>query len=725
MNHRREERIWELEQELARLPRDQWAPFLELMCPEDESLRAEVLARQAQLKGTQLSTVAAIAFAAPLPSVELPQGVVLNSRYRIIGRVGSGGMGTVYQALDLRLRNIVAIKRLTAEGPDADGAFQREANLLAALRHPALPVVIDSFVTHAGRFLVMQYIDGEDLETVRLQYGRACPSHEVAAWALAVVAALTYLHSHQPPILHRDIKPSNLKRTPRGEIVLLDFGLAKGRADSHTTAASGTHSVVGFTPDYAPLEQLERRGTDPRSDLYALGATLYHLATGFTPSSATDRAKALAMGRPDPLVEASRLNPDVSKALAAVISRAMELEPAGRFANAEEMRRAILQHEPITARPTHDAVAMRRVDAAMPSQAEVDRQVDLIVQVRFADSPPLGLEDWPTRRRPAAIEQGSEAVRVVYPVDSKTRAPLPARLLLKIVAPDFTIEGHEAQVIEIPPDDYSKRVVFLLTARRAGYCRVNVEVYDGDAVYLGAIPVEAEAVATVAAPGMTRVANLMLTMCSEDASKAAVDAAAAGPIRAESATPPGRRWPMPGRRKAAGWLRTAGPVFALLFVTGAVLWRQAAAPKSVAPSAPSVTDPASPIPTGTPIVTSLDYPMVSLTVVEVTRSGPDRARVSFEFANNGTEPVTIAIAYAQTFARDGAGANYRVMADGRGTPPRGAFSAVIPPRDRLRHWIEFRVSESAVGPLEISLAAPSPRPTASATFPPFTVPQPR
>ena len=138
----------------------------------------------------------------------------------------------------------------------------------------------------------------------------------------------------------------------------------------------------------------------------------------------------------------------------------------------------------------------RRVDAALPSQVEVGRQTDMIVQVRFADSPVLGIEDWPTRRRPAQIEQQSEPLQVTHLVDPATGRLAPARVRIKVVASDFTVDGEPERLIEVPVDDYSKRIAFLLTPRRTGYCRVNVEVYALDSLYLGTVAIEAEAVAT-------------------------------------------------------------------------------------------------------------------------------------------------------------------------------------------------------------------------------------
>ena len=321
---------------------------------------------------------------------------------------------------------------------------------------------------------------------------------------------LAYIHSHQPPIVHRDIKPANVKRTPTGDVVLLDFGLAKGRLDDDETASSGPNSMYGFTLQYAPPEQIDGLGTDVRSDLFALGATLYHLATGVQPASALHRSLAVKNGMPDPLVPADEIYPAVGPVLSAALTKALQLDPDDRFASAGEMRRrAVCSSRRRCRRRAEPVTAERRVDAALPSQVEVGRQTDLIVQVRFADSPRLGIEDWPTARRPERVEQQSEPLHVKHIVDVTGRL-LPARVRIRVVAADFAIEGDAERVIEVPVNDYSKRMTFLLTSQRAGYCRVNVEVYALDSLFLGAVAVEAEAVSTHVAEAMPNVANVVL-----------------------------------------------------------------------------------------------------------------------------------------------------------------------------------------------------------------------
>jgi hypothetical protein len=264
----------------------------------------------------------------------------VHDRYKVVGIIGRGGMGAVYEAIDTRLKTRVALKQLLPAGKDVERAFQREAQLLAGLRHPALPRVIDYFVEEHGRYLVMDFIPGDDLAARLERRGRPFPVEEAFGLADQILDVLEFLHAQEPPILHRDLKPHNVKVTSGGRVVLLDFGLAKG-TPSLGTQTSDASSLHGYSPHYAPLEQLQGTGTTPRSDLYALGATLYHLVTGMPPVRALDRSAAIVNGRPDPLAPPHERRPEVPRAASAVIVRAMALPEAGRYASAAEMRRAV------------------------------------------------------------------------------------------------------------------------------------------------------------------------------------------------------------------------------------------------------------------------------------------------------------------------------------------------------------------------------------------------
>ena len=270
----------------------------------------------------------------------LAPGTILQDRYRIVGKLGEGGMGAVYEALDQRLDATVALKETLFTDERLRRQFEREARLLARLHHPALPRVSDHFAEGGGQFLVMQYIPGDDLAGIIAQRSGPFPQEQVATWGDQLLDALDYLHTQDPQIIHRDIKPQNLKLTGRGQIVLLDFGLAKGQVHevSRVTTAA---SIFGYTPNYAPLEQVQGLGTDPRSDLYALAATLYHLVTGIKPPDALTRAASLVNGETDPLQKADQVNSAVRPAFAEVLRRALAQNRDQRYASAAEMRKAL------------------------------------------------------------------------------------------------------------------------------------------------------------------------------------------------------------------------------------------------------------------------------------------------------------------------------------------------------------------------------------------------
>src|SRR5437588_4456346 len=210
----------------------------------------------------------------------LAPDTLLQNRYLILRQLGRGGMGVVYQARDERLGSTVVLKKTFFSEARMLKAFEGEARLLANLRHARLPLVMDYFSEGDGHFLVMQFIPGQDLEGLlreRQQSNRGPFSlGQVLLWADQLLDALRYLHWHEPPIVHRDIKPQNLKCPPEGDIVLLDFGLAKGAAVGMSQANPSLHA---YTRAYAPLEQIQGTGTDPRSDLYSLAATLHHSLT--------------------------------------------------------------------------------------------------------------------------------------------------------------------------------------------------------------------------------------------------------------------------------------------------------------------------------------------------------------------------------------------------------------------------------------------------------------
>jgi serine/threonine protein kinase len=326
----------------------------------------------------------------------LEPNTLLQNRYSIVRSIGRGGMGAVYLAKDRRLGNTVALKETFFTEARMRRAFEREARLLAHLRHPALPKVIDHFDEGDGQFLVMEFIPGDDLEMLLAQRGRPFPPEQVLRWADQMLDALEYLHTQETPILHRDIKPANLKLTARDQIILLDFGLAKGSADYMTSLATN-RSVLGFTPNFAPLEQIQGTGTDPRSDLYSLAATLYYLMTEVIPPNALSRATASVSQQPDPLRPAHEVNAQVKPGVANLLMQAMALNPNLRPATAAQMRQAL-----------HEASQSNKQDSG----------------IKAAEALPQTIIDDPSAP-PPTIASPVQAYKATAPdITSKSSAPL-------------------------------------------------------------------------------------------------------------------------------------------------------------------------------------------------------------------------------------------------------------------------------------------------------------
>ncbi|MDT5123755.1 MAG: eukaryotic-like serine/threonine-protein kinase [Acidobacteriota bacterium] len=270
----------------------------------------------------------------------LAPNTLLQNRYLIVRPIGHGGMGAIYLARDERLGHTVALKETFFSDERMRKAFEREARLLAHLRHPALPKVTDHFTEDGGQFIVMEFISGDDLQVLLAERGRPFGIEQVLSWADDLLKALDYLHKQDPPILHRDIKPANLKLTQQDEIILLDFGLAKGTT-GQTSSIMTSKSVFGFTPNFAPLEQIQGTGTGPRSDLYSLAATLYYLMTGVIPPDALTRITEVANGKPDPLRRADEINSNIPQSVADILMKTMAHNRDHRPATATEMRQSL------------------------------------------------------------------------------------------------------------------------------------------------------------------------------------------------------------------------------------------------------------------------------------------------------------------------------------------------------------------------------------------------
>lgn len=294
----------------------------------------------------------------------------LKERYRILNKIGSGGLGNVYKAIDEFVGCTVIIKEAREEVATRHmlhKAFEQEANLLSNLEHSSLPRMMNYFLQDQAQFLVMEFVEGEDLDTQlknRLQQHRGPFTYqELLPWACDILAALEYLHSRPERIIHRDIKPSNIILTNEGNVYLLDFGLAGSATGQMSTVikSQASFKMLGSTSEYAPLEQLQDIATEPQSDIYALGATLYHLLTGQLPLSASVREEALKRGQGDPLRPAHKVNSAISPIVSQIISQALAMHSSDRIGSAKEMRVALeyVCEEIVSKRPdpTHQSVA--------------------------------------------------------------------------------------------------------------------------------------------------------------------------------------------------------------------------------------------------------------------------------------------------------------------------------------------------------------------------------
>ncbi|MDQ3013747.1 MAG: serine/threonine protein kinase, partial [Acidobacteriota bacterium] len=277
---------------------------------------------------------------------------------------------------------------------------------MARLHHRALPGVRDHFAEGSGQFLVMEFVMGDDLGKLLRRERKAFDAARVMDWADTLLDALDYIHTQYPPVIHRDIKPENLKLTPRGDLYLLDFGLAK----EGTTPTRAGKSIHGYTLVYAPPEQIKGTGTDARTDLYSLAATLYHLCTNQPPVDAKVREiQVLQYAMPDPLQPAHLANALVPFAFAAVLSKALAPEPTRRYQSAAEMREALRQAQQFTTdqqRQREEEQRLQQLLAEREREAQAQRQQE---QLRLREL------EWKLRREEEVPRQAEERLQLVTP----------------------------------------------------------------------------------------------------------------------------------------------------------------------------------------------------------------------------------------------------------------------------------------------------------------------
>jgi serine/threonine protein kinase len=285
--------------------------------------------------------------------VLLPPGTVLRSRYKIVEFISQGGMGAIYRAEDLVLEGrMCALKEMWSDiGSTSEDLaqvqeqFRREASVLARLDHPNLPKVSDYFTEENRDYLVMDFVAGKDLKQLMDEArnrNEFLPEDQVLGWARQILDALEYLHTQDPPVLHRDIKPANIKLTPSGTIKLVDFGLVKLMAPDEERTVTVLQGRG--TAQYTPLEQYggDTGHTDVRSDIYSLGATLYHLLTNQPPTDAKMRFL-----HPHVLRSPRELNASISPSVEQAILHAIAMHPDDRQADVAGLRTELFTIQPL------------------------------------------------------------------------------------------------------------------------------------------------------------------------------------------------------------------------------------------------------------------------------------------------------------------------------------------------------------------------------------------
>ena len=303
----------------------------------------------------------------------LERGTLLHKRYRIVEILGQGGMGSVYRAVDENLGMEVAVKDNLFTTEEYARQFRLEAVILASLRHTNLPRVTDHFVIgEQGQYLIMDYIEGEDLRQ-RMERQGTISEEEAILIGAAMCDALQYLHTRKPSIVHRDVKPGNVKITPEGHIYLVDFGLAKVVRGNQAT----TTGARAMTPGYSPPEQYGTARTDPRSDIYSLGATLYAALSGIIPEDGLARA----MDNVE-LTPLRKRNSKISRRLAQVIEKAMAVRPDDRFQTAEEFKLGLLSSTGKTQRVEGEIIVEPPPQAQEPKE-EYEKPAEKPAQIQI------------------------------------------------------------------------------------------------------------------------------------------------------------------------------------------------------------------------------------------------------------------------------------------------------------------------------------------------------
>ena len=390
----------------------------------------------------------------------LPLGEILDRKFKIVKVLGEGGMGTVYKVelLD-RPGNYCAVKELLInpstseeERKTAIERFNKEIDLLFGLKHPRIPSFMLSFQERGNYYFVMEFVPGKSLDKILEEYKGPLNEEDVIKWMMQVCEALTYIHSRNPPIILRDLKPGNVMLTESGDVQLIDFGIARRFDPNKRTNTENLGTISYASPEHlgSITDRGQRRSaqnpgklvqTDARSDIYSLGATMYHLLTNYEPDPIQTPATGSILAK-NPRLRTVRVNNTVICPIEQVIIKAMQQNPAQRFQSAEAMRTALQHCLPNFAPPT-----TVQIPAVASSNATV------LVQSSGLICPKCGFQNRPGAK--FCKRDGQPLLHGATTVPPQPRAQLPA--------PRQPIQAQPAQPRPIVPQPIRARPVAVST----------------------------------------------------------------------------------------------------------------------------------------------------------------------------------------------------------------------------------------------------------------------
>ena len=302
--------------------------------------------------------------------MSLPLGTILDGKFKIVQVLGEGGMGTVYKVEQVGKPGYFrAVKELIInpnmppdERKSAIERFDKEIDMLFNLKHPLIPSLILSFQERGNYYFVMEFVPGRTLEKILEDTNAPLDEDQVIKWMMKVCEALSYIHSRTPPIILRDLKPGNIMITPDGNVQLIDFGIARRFDPNKRTNTENLGTISYASPEHlgsitAPGQKRSAANpgklvqTDARSDIYSLGATMYHLLTNHEPDPIQTPPVGSILAK-NPKLHTVRIGNRVVCPVEQVIIKAMQQDPSKRFQSAEAMRVALQQCLPNSAAPT-------------------------------------------------------------------------------------------------------------------------------------------------------------------------------------------------------------------------------------------------------------------------------------------------------------------------------------------------------------------------------------